>query len=277
MKPAPKFACNYAVLQFLPYPETREFVNIGVAVHCPALGFFDMCIENRKVARVTDFFPELDRDTYKAARDAVEREMKRVRNTMVHGRNADKGQKLFHELVRARETIFRFGEARTILTDDLPHLAKALFAQYVERHFAQPKEYQETVMAKRFFKVLQEGLPGRVFRREKLVGTKEYHVRIPICSDLQTRDEVPYRAIKPLDLQRSEPTAVIEHGDAWIQRVKRLKEIGRLPERFIFATRVPMDALCASAAAQVLEELKDQGAILIPESDTQRLLELAAD
>lgn len=277
MKSVPKFACNYAVLQFLPYPETREFVNIGVAMHCPAQGVFDMRIENRKVSRVTDFFPELDRVAYKAARDAMEQEMRRVRDTIARGRIDDRGRKLFCELVRPRETIFRFGETRTILTNDLTNLANELFALYVKRHFAQPKEYQETVMAERFFKVLQKELPGRVFRRNKLVGTKEYHVRIPICSDLQTKDEVPYRAIKPLDLQRTEPTAVFEHGDAWIQRVKRLKEIDRLPERFIFATRVPSDDRCASAAAQVLGELKDQGAILIPENDTEGLLKLAAD
>jgi hypothetical protein len=33
-----KLACNYAVLRFLPYPETGEFVNIGVAIGCPDKG-----------------------------------------------------------------------------------------------------------------------------------------------------------------------------------------------------------------------------------------------
>ena len=38
-------------------------------------------------------------------------------------------------------------------------------------------------------------------------------------------------ALKPLDLLRPEPTNIIEHGDAWIQRVRRLKQIGRLPHQ----------------------------------------------
>jgi hypothetical protein len=26
--------CNYAILRFLPYPETGEFVNVGILVTC---------------------------------------------------------------------------------------------------------------------------------------------------------------------------------------------------------------------------------------------------
>ena len=53
-----KYACNYAVLRFLPYPETGEFVNLGVVVHCALRGLFEMKIESRKAARVTDFFSD---------------------------------------------------------------------------------------------------------------------------------------------------------------------------------------------------------------------------
>ena len=36
-----KLACNYTVLRFLPYTETGEFVNLGVALACPDLHWFD--------------------------------------------------------------------------------------------------------------------------------------------------------------------------------------------------------------------------------------------
>lgn len=277
MNAAMKYACNYAVLRFLPYPETNEFVNIGVAVHCPAIGIFNVEIENRKTARVTDFFPELDRESYKTARQAFIEEIKRVRNVIIHEKDVALGRKVFQELVRPRETVFRFGEIRTALTVEPAKLTEQLFAQYVHRHFAQHKEYQETVMAQRFYKALQEMRPNRVFHRDKIVGTKEYHVRIPISSDWRSRDDVPMRAIKPLDLARAEPTALIEHGDAWIQRVKRLKAIQHLPERFIFAYRLPQDPICVAAAEGVLRELETEGSILVPENETKRLLELAAD
>lgn len=272
-----KYACNYAVLKFLPYPETGEFVNLGVAVHCPARGFFGVKMEMRKQARVTDFFPELDRENFRAARRAVAAEMERLQILIAPGKDAEMGRRLFRELVRPRETVFRFGETRTILADEPGALADRLFAQYVHRHFALPREYQETVMARRFLEVLRAHRPDRIFHREQRVGTDEYHVRIPICSDWHTTDGVPMRAIKPLDLVRNEPTAVIEHGDAWIQRMRRLRTIHRLPERFIFAVRRPNDAVCREAAQKVLTELEGEGAVLVEADATERLLALAAD
>lgn len=277
MTPPAKYTCNYAVLRFLPYPETGKFVNLGVAVHCPARGFFSMELETRKHARVTDFFPEVDREGFRAARLAIAAEMERIKMMIRRSDDAEQGRLLFRELVRPRETVFRFGETRTILTDDLAMLAPRLFAQYVNRHFARPKEYQETVMARRFFEALRTFRPGRVFLREQLVGTEEYHVRIPICSDWRTPEGVPRRAIKPLDLERPEPTAVIEHGDAWIQRVRRLRTIHQLPERFIFAVRRPKDPVCGEAARKVLAEMEDEGAVLVEEEATEQILALAAD
>jgi hypothetical protein len=277
MNPTEKYACNYAVLRFLPYPETGEFVNLGVAVHCPKLGFLETQIEKQKMGRVTGFFPELNKERFKAARMAISEEMERVQQLVMQETDGELGRRLFRELVRTRETIFRFSEIRTVLTADPGALPGRLFAQYVHRHFAQPKEYQETVMARRFYQALREFRPHRIFHRDQLVGTAEYHVRIPICSDSHTPKGVPLRAIKPLDLARNEPTAVIEHGDAWIQRVRRLRMIQMLPERFIFAFSLPSEMACMSAAQKILAELENEGAVLVEAQAMERILALAAD
>ena len=277
MKPTAEYACNYAVLRFLPYPETGEFVNLGVAVHCPATGFFGTAFEGRKTKRVTDFFPELDHDVFKAARRAIAAELGRVGRTIARENDMELGRRVFRELVRIREAVFRFGEIRTILTDDPATLAGRLFAQYVNRKFAEPKAYQETVMAQRYYEALRRFRPGKVFRREKLVGTGTYHVRIPITTEELGSNDAPQRAIKPLDLQRAEPTAVTEHGDLWIQRVRRLKAIHRMPERFIFAVRQPAGGAEADAAQSIIADLKREDVIVIGAEETDRLLELAAD
>lgn len=272
-----KYACNYAVLRFRPYPETGEFVNLGVAVHCPEQRFFGMQMETRKIARVTDFFPELNRATFKVARDAMASEMERVGQLIKIERDAELGRRVFRELVRPRESVLRFGETRTILTDAPRALPDRLFAQYVNRHFAQPKEYQETVMARRFFDVLKQRRPARTFHREQLVGTDDYHVRIPICSDWRGPTGAPMRAIKPLDLARKEPTAVIEHGDAWIQRVRRLRTIDRLPDRFIFAVQRPREEACEEAGEKIVADLEQEGVVVVDADATEEILTLAAD
>lgn len=53
-----KLICNYSVIRFLPYPETREFVNIGILACCPQVGWMDYALEARKTKRVSDFSPK---------------------------------------------------------------------------------------------------------------------------------------------------------------------------------------------------------------------------
>lgn len=277
MKPSALLACNYAVLRFLPYPELGEFVNLGVALHCPARGFFGAQIESQRTKRVTDFFPELERRSFTLARRAISADLLRVKRLVALEKNLEQGRRLFRELVRPRETVFRFGETRTILTEDPAAQVGELYEQYVNRQFAQTKEYQETVMAQQYLRALRQFYPAKVFRRNELVGTSDYHVRLPICSDGRTPTGAPQRAIKPLDLVRDEPTAVIEHGDAWIQRIRRLRMIDRLPERFIFAVRAPSEPAPGEAARKVLAELEAEGAILIDAEDTEEVIRQAID
>jgi Protein of unknown function (DUF3037) len=252
-------------------------VNLGVAVHCPANGYFAERVEERKTARVTDFFPELDRENFRAARAAMREEMRRVTALINGSKDFELGRRAFRELVRPREAIFRFGEMRTILTANPATVVDDLFAEYVHRHFAQQKEYQETVMARRYYDALKHCRPDRTFQWSHLVGTDEYRIRIPICSDLCDANGAPLRALKPLDLARAEPTDVIEHGDAWIQRLRRLRMYHRLPDRFIFAVRRPAGEACKDAAGKVLSELETEGATLVEEDDTDRIVTLAAD
>lgn len=267
-----KYACNYAVLQFLPYPESEEFVNLGVVVHCSISGLLYFRIESKKHRRVTGFFPELDIVSFKGGRVSVANELDRLETLCRRTRNPEFGKAIFSELVRRRETIFRFGKIRTILTADPEGVADQLFDRYVNRHFAQQREYQENVMARRYFDALQKHYPDERFRRDVIVGNaSEYHVKIPICSDQRTLDTVPRKAIKPLDLDKTDPTAVIDHGDVWIQRVRRLKSINCMPEKFVFAVRYPKDDKCMDAAHKISQGLYDEGVVCVRDNEKELL------
>ena len=237
---------------------------------------FEVATEGKKFKRVFEFFPELDRNAFRTARTATQANMERVKALVTDTTDVQLAQRIFRELVRPREAVFRFGEIRTILTPEPQKVAAMLFEQYVNRQFAKEREYHEAVMARRYMQVLREHPTGRHFRAA-VVGTEAYHVRVPIASMELAENQAPQRVIKPLDLQREEPTAVIEHGDAWIQRLKRLREFGRMPERFIFAVRLPTRDACAKAATDLVAELEDAGGKVIDAEDTDALVELAED
>jgi hypothetical protein len=272
-------ACNYAVVRFLPYRETGEFVNVGVVLFCPEAGYFDLRMETRKQGRVTDFFPELDKNLFRLGRQNFHGELKRVRELLNRDpRRAEDPMRLavFRELVRPRESVFRFSEAATVLAEDPAAKLQELFDHCVNRQFAHGREYQETVMAKRLNEVLRTHELARFYRMNRPVGNDDFHVILPFVSDATNGAGVARRAIKPLDLDRDEPTKIYEHGDLWVKRVERLRQVNRLPEGMLFTLREPTTGdKRVRACAEIRTELARLEVSVLPYGDERGLLEFA--
>jgi len=135
-----KFACNYAIARFLPYAETDEFVNVGIALMCPETAFFDFLLADAN-RRVTEFFSQLDPSIYGAGLEYFREELASLRDSLkkkelrVAGGGFEREYALgvLRELVKPRESIFRFGPARTVLAEDPAACLKNLYTAYIER------------------------------------------------------------------------------------------------------------------------------------------------
>jgi len=137
----PQAVCNYAILRFRPYVETEEFVNIGVLVMCQQPCLLNFEAEPTIPDRAKAFFPKQNVHAFAAAVEAITLEMKRVKAVAHDPKSV---QMAFHETVRIRESVFRFGEVRTILTEDPLQLAEDLFRRYVLME--SPKEAKTTLV-----------------------------------------------------------------------------------------------------------------------------------
>lgn len=278
-----KLICNYSVIRFLPYPETREFVNVGILACCPQVGWMDYTLELRKTKRISDFLPELDMNIYRAGRKHLQAELDRF---VAETRLAEPAQwqlshaqgmlaTLFTEIIRPREEIFRFGEPATLLTHNPVKDLSTLFNHYVERNFAHKKDYQETLMAERMKDLFKE---KNILRyRPERVGTDEYHVILPFV-DRKAEEARPQRALKPLHLNQSETTDILNHGDAWRNRMDRLERINCLPRHLLFAVQCPpqADQKRFNAAQEICELLLKQGAEVTPFENQDRVTRFAA-
>jgi Protein of unknown function (DUF3037). len=273
--------CNYAIARFRPYRETGEFVNVGIVLICPQVNYFGYLFEKRKYKRITDFFPELNLEVFKAGMGGLLKELARVTGRdheeelkqLVLREEAHASIGRFKELVRPREAMFHFGETGTVLAADPRAKLKELFDYYIKRQFARDREYQEVFMKRELAEFLRRSNLDRFYKNEQQVGDETYHVILPF---VHIDGNVVRKAIKPLHLDKDGPTEIYRHGDAWISTVKRLRQINRLPKDFLFTVKTPKaGAKRVHAAQEICRELEDLEAVTIPFAETNRILEFA--
>ena len=128
MNPA-TVVCNYALLRFVPYPERGEEVNVGVLVNCQNPALLAFRGETAMPERVRAMFPRKEPEDFAVQMEWMRKEVERVR--AVVATDPERARLAFGELVRRRESVLRFGEAKTILTGHPEGLAEELFGRYV--------------------------------------------------------------------------------------------------------------------------------------------------
>lgn len=269
-------ACRYAIVQFVPYTETGEFANVGVVLACPETGYFDFKLQARRYGRITGFFDELHRDVYLTAIKSMQTELERIRRMVAalpaDERRADMVRNLLGALTHPREAMVRFGTVRPILTAIPAQQLTQLFDHYVDRAFATP-EYVEQTITKRIHTLLDGLTLPAPFKHER-IGDDQIHATFPLVQRVEGRLT---KVIKPFNLAQNEANAIYVHGDAWLQKVRRLRKRELLPRAVLFAVAAPpqADAKRFGAYTEILAELKDQGVQMVANDEEDRILAFA--
>lgn len=279
-----KYACQYAIVRFLPYAETGEFANVGIVLTCPQTGYFNFKLL-KHVRRISAFFEELDAAIFKNTYKTFFAELTRLNLVLANTPGEDAGQDvpmpkkalakhLFTELVRPREAMIRFDEPRVVLTDEPDEKLIELYEHYVERNFA-TKQYQEKLIERQVRDVLRQADLMKIYGPETL-GNTAYHVRFPL---VKTVENNPTRIIKPLHLNQEDSTQLYDHGWEWIGKIRKLKREKLLPKAVLFAVNPP-DAIKSehfAAFNEVMTDLKNEDIAVITYKDTKELLKFASE
>ena len=271
-----KFACQYAIVRFLPYRETGEFANVGVVMLCPEAGVFQFRLM-RHVRRITAFFEELDVGIYRRAAGEFKKELVSVQKWLGDQQektmDVELARHLFDELTRPREDLMRFEAVRVVLADDPEQQFEELFGHYVERNFA-TKAYQEALLEKGMRKSLATDKLGAQYRAETHGDKTTYHVRLPF---VHKEGDRAIKAIKPLHLAHEDPTQIYEHGWAWLGKVNRLRDLHYLPEQTLFAVHGPAETKGErfESFQEISRKMAADDVLVVPEQQTQRIIEFA--
>jgi hypothetical protein len=277
-----KTACLYAIVRFAPFAETGEFANVGIVMMDPEQRYFGFKLMGLRHSRVTRFFEQLDGHVFRATMKAVREELERVA-TLLRQHGFDKrykkndvefAKRLFGEMIRPRETVITFSEARVVLVDAAGSSLEELYGHYVERDFVTPK-YQGRVLERGVQKWLwSAGIAERFTRMD--VGNEEYHAPFPF---VEKRGGTVIKAIKPLNLAQPQASKILDHGGQWLFRVNALKKRGLLPCKVLFAVGPPPDGETPQRRAfeEIVGSLQETGVSVLPYSHKADILEFAAD
>lgn len=258
-----RLACQYAVIRFLPYAETGEFANVGVVLACPETGYFGtQLLSTKKTGRITGFFDKLDKQIYREAITYLQQELERVQGMVADkcAREPRLVTQVFDQLVRPREALLRFSETRVILADDPAETLDNLFATLVEREFAD-KVYHDKLLIRGVRETLRKANLREYFQ-EANIGNDDLSMRVPF---LHRQDGKALLAIKPLDLAKAEARQVYEVGGPWVDRLKRFRKHGLLPDAMLMTVGLPnlQNDRARRAAHEIMDDLRTNNAVQV--------------
>jgi hypothetical protein len=271
-----KFACRYAIVQFMPYAETGEFANVGVILVCPKTGYFGFKLQTRRYGRITAFFNELEGRIYTKAIHAFGIELLRIKDVVLQSSQQSNSAQFirdtFVNLVHPREALIRFGDARSLLTMSPEQGLADLFKHYVERDFA-TQEYIEKKIETQLNRLLKGLTLSAPFKQER-IGDDEIYANFPL---VQKQEGQINKIIKPFNLSQAEPNDIYSHGDSWIQKIKRLHKRSFLPEQILFAVATPPigEAKRYAAYQEICNELRGQEIEVIPSNQENAIAAFA--
>jgi hypothetical protein len=268
--------CMYAVVRFMPFAETREFANVGIVIIAPKLGLYDFKLAPKNFNRVTKFFDDLDGVVYKHAIEGFEDELKRIRNYLVH--NHVQGKSLvdyFKEIIRTRESVLHFGEVGTMLTDNINVAVDKLYERLIGRNFTESKECKEQQMIRVLKSQLTAKLPSGIRYTKQNLKADMYEIPVPLA----TRVNDSYRIIRPLAFEQKNVLLAMEHGEAWVNRLKKLINFDVVQaDKALVAFEKPVHRKqeFMKVYEDVVGEIENLGALTKNYGDTDSIIQFAS-
>lgn len=224
-----KIVYQYAILRFMPFPQTEEFANIGIVIAAPEINWFGFMLEDKKrTKRVVDFFDlKNSKNLYRETISGISTELELMKDLVRSG--VYRAEHAVERLALPKQTTIQASPLRVGIAKENPQkILNELFSKYVVVPNT-AKKYREYQLEKDL-KVILDGLSlPTPFRKEEIGDPGLYAYKF----SLVRRYEGITQVIKPLYLGQDEPVKIIEHGDTLISRLHRLKTLNFFPDDFL--------------------------------------------
>lgn len=258
---------HYSVLRFMPFIETREFVNVGVALISPETGQLIFKLASTRFARVSQFFDSLDNNLYKNSIEMFQDELKRTQDYCQQ--NNVSGKRLiehFKELVRRRESVLHFGDFSTLVNEKTSvDVLNDLYERFIAP-ISRSKKSREQEMARALRRDIERRFAVNYTEKELTVG--HYKFKIPLVYQQSNRMSV----IKPLAFEQRTALKALEHGEVWIRRIQKLVKQQMITyDSALFTLESPNDTGFSSVYHEIEHEISKLGFSVCDMCDSEKI------
>lgn len=262
-----KQICKYNIIRFQPYVETQEFANIGIIMYLPnSQSLLFKLLPSTQSKRITDFFSPLERSVFQHSISICKDHLQQSKNIIT---SIPQAYDFYKNLIAASENIIRYSDSRTMLITVSPQdQLEQLFNHYVNRSFTRNESHEERMRAQIRDLLKSKNLAANF--KERDIGTEIYKVNFPFVK----RDNNDLTIIKPIHFQHSHSSKLIEHGDNWLNKIRRLKSNNLIePKKVLFAYEKPktQNGVLADAFHEVIKGIRKFNITTCPSSDQEAI------
>lgn len=213
-----KVIIQYSIVQFMPYPDREEGVNVGIVSYCPKNADFRFkLLPITKKARVNYFFKELSKDLFKLTMTLVNEELNRL---MLMSNQKMMHRCLFDELIRPRESLVRYSDIRVMMTNNLDTCLNDLFNELVAFESKTYKKDHDRILAQKFKGILKQHRVDKFFQETHLEKKD-----IGLSVTMPFFNESNYKSIKPLSfIEQKDANSLIMHAANWATKIEMLQQ-----------------------------------------------------
>ena len=266
-------ACKFRVIQFVPFGETEEFANVGVALFCPKKRQLEFRLAPTRFKRITHFFEQLEPQLYRATLEFLREELKRIQTLLENQYQETLALQIFDEATRQKGGLISFSGPKFVYAEDPGEKTQALYQHYVERSFTQSPDWEQQLVQR-----VRETLKG--------LGVDQYYRKEKLSAGLHSQSfpfvyregDQPRRAIKPLVFYHQQPERAVERMDMLNKKITELTRQKIIADEDLLLEISLKDSLDPRAKDYIQQELKklqDRGVRAIGVDDEQALADFA--
>lgn len=215
-------AYSYSILRYVHDIATGEFINVGVAVHCPSDDFFEVSCRST-LGRLGDTFPDIDANSFRSLIRNTSKRYAELSATYISPLNLEDNECSLDSLLRSvtqkDDSALVWTPAQPGLTFDARKTLTLLFARYVSKYDKRPpahKRSDEDVWRK-----FNKGLIDRHiadFFVEKKIEVRDVEVRFKSA----WKNGI-WHCIEPISFDLSAPESIKEKAHKFLGQVTSVR------------------------------------------------------